>query len=133
VCMAQSAGVAVVVMCMTQRAQQRGESNLHCGGNGRVHGRCDQPCPRRSPSAERSACLLLRLWLQGAGAAMPKAVKVSIDRGSLGLWGREVALPISGQGSFEVVYQDADLRVFRSGLGTLSVQVRQGLMRGRGS
>jgi hypothetical protein len=50
------------------------------------------------------------------------AFDVSIEAGALAVGQRSYGLPISGPGRFEVLYGDAQLRVFRSA-GGVAVQV----------
>jgi hypothetical protein len=55
------------------------------------------------------------------------AVTATIRSGELVLGSWRLGLPISGQGSFRILYCDGDLRVFQSG-GAQVVQVRQELL-----
>lgn len=54
----------------------------------------------------------------------PKRIKSTITRASLHAFGRDFSLPISGTGSFDVMYADPDVRVFRATTNSLAVQVR---------
>lgn len=57
------------------------------------------------------------------GAQLPLAVRADIERGSLNAFGASLPLPIRGSGMFEVLFSDAQLRVFKSGK-SYAVQVR---------
>ena len=56
---------------------------------------------------------------------LPTRFVASIQRGSVVVGRRTVALPITGQGEFDVMYLDPQLRIFRGANGSLAVQVPQ--------
>ena len=67
----------------------------------------------------------------GFSGRTPARVTARITGGWVDLFGRRVALPIQGQGDFEVLYVDDKIRVFRSpATGALSVQVPEALLPG---
>lgn len=51
-------------------------------------------------------------------------MQANITSGNLHLFGLDVPLPIRGVGTFEVLYLDDSLRIFRS-FGSYAVQVRR--------
>ena len=54
-------------------------------------------------------------------AEHPLGFEVQIAGGAVSAFGRTVALPICGPGEFEILYSDADVRVFRSS-GGIAIQ-----------
>lgn len=74
------------------------------------------PRPLRNPPCLQCA--------QDDAVTTPKRIKSTITRASLHIFGRDFGLPISGVGSFDVMYADPDVRVFRSSTNSLAVQVR---------
>ncbi len=64
------------------------------------------------------------LHVQDDSTNSPKPIRADIEGGRLHLWGWELPLPfIRGSGTFEVMYLDNELRVFRSGA-SYAVQVK---------
>lgn len=61
--------------------------------------------------------------MQGDGNSMPVAIRADVEQGCLHIGDSlEVPLPIRGSGTFEVLYTDGVLRIFRS-QGSYAVQV----------
>ena len=66
---------------------------------------------------------------QGQSTRMPLDLEASIERGALHILGRTLPLPISGTGSVQLAYTDGEaVRIFRSGNGSVSVQVKRELL-----
>ncbi len=55
-------------------------------------------------------------------------IRADITSGRLRAWALDLPLPISGSGTFEVLYVDERLRLFRSNGTTYAVQVRADLL-----
>lgn len=71
----------------------------------------------------------LRIRANGAfaPASQPACYTATISSGEIQLGSLRLALPIAGEGEFEVIYSDSQLRVFRSTSGSV-VQVREDLL-----
>lgn len=54
---------------------------------------------------------------------LPTRFVANIERGSVVVGQRTINLPIAGQGEFDVMYLDRQLRIFRGANGSLAVQV----------
>lgn len=65
---------------------------------------------------------------QGDARTTPVTIRADITSGRLRAWALDLPLPISGSGTFEVLYVDERLRVFRSNGDTYAVQVRADLL-----
>ena len=76
---------------------------------------------------------LLRIRAYGSyapSAQQPADYVASISGGEIRLGALCLSLPIAGEGKFEVVFSDSQLRVFRSSSGAV-VQVREDLLAGK--
>eukprot|EP00798_Chlamydomonas_sp_ICE-L_P025109 gene25109-10750_t len=60
----------------------------------------------------------------GDSSRTPCEVISRISSGNINIFGKDIALPIKGEGKFEVLYLDDDLRIFKAGP-SYAVQVKE--------
>lgn len=61
----------------------------------------------------------------GESGRLPVTIRASVERGKVCVLGKEIGLPIKGEGKVELMYIDDRLRVFQSPRnGAMTVQVR---------
>lgn len=71
-----------------------------------------------------------RELVQGQTKQTPVEIEASVERGALHVFGFKLPLPIKGSGFVSLAYTDGKaVRVFRSSRGSISVQVKQTLLR----